>query len=100
VQQLFKFVKNLYSEVPNRMNSIFNYKSIVKVTDLSSLNLEHVLNETFTSFQIMTDSKQIVNKENGIEIDGLTWRKNKMTFLVLVIFVYSKSFIFDQLPLP
>jgi len=65
VQQLFKFVKNLYSEVPNRMNSIFNYKSIVKVSDLSSLNLEHVLSETFTSFQIMTDSKQIVNKKKN-----------------------------------
>ena len=62
VQQLFKFVKNLYSEIPRRMNSIFNYKATVKVPYLNSLNLDHALRETFTSYQIMTDTKQIVNK--------------------------------------
>ena len=50
------------------MNSIFNYQSIMKVSDLSSLNLDHVLSESFSTFQIMTDAKQIVNK--GIQFMG------------------------------
>ncbi len=57
------------------MNSIFNYQSIMKVSDLSSLNLDHVLNESFSTFQIMTDAKQIVNKGIKFMKTKLWWKK-------------------------
>ena len=37
------------------MNLIFNYKPQLKVQDLNEINFDRILNETYTSFQIVTE---------------------------------------------
>lgn len=70
MQNFFSFVKNIYRDLPRNMNLIFNYRPSVKVTDVTSLNLDHFLNETYSSFQLITEKPN--TKENqtvSIEIN-------------------------------
>ena len=53
-------MKNIYRALPQNMNMIFNYRPVVKVSDLNGLNLEQFLNETYSSFQIVSEANQIV----------------------------------------
>ena len=76
MQQFFKFVKNLYSEIPRNLNTIFNYKPIVRVADLNNLNLDQFLNESFSSFQVITDSSQTVSPNEEFIY------KNRIVFII------------------
>ena len=61
VQQFLQFVKNIYKELPNHLNKIFEPQSPVKVKDISEINVEAMLTDTFTLTTIMTEKK---NQEN------------------------------------
>ena len=62
-QQFFTFVKNSYRNLPRNINLIFNYKPQLKVQDINEINLERILSETYTTFQIVAE-KQLNAKEN------------------------------------
>jgi transformation/transcription domain-associated protein len=64
VHQFFKFVKNFYRDLLHHLLLIFNYKPQLKVNDISELNLDHILQETYTSFQILIEKTN--PKENQI----------------------------------
>lgn len=55
VQQFFNFVKSIYRELPRNMSTVFNYKSQIKLLDINEVNLDNVLSETYSSFQIITE---------------------------------------------
>lgn len=55
VQQYFKFVKGMYHDLAQNVNLVFQYKSSIKVNDLNDLNVNQILNESFSSFQIQID---------------------------------------------
>jgi hypothetical protein len=55
VQQFFNFIKNIYNEFPKYLNSIFNYKPSIQCHDISDIDLNSLLIETFSSLQITTD---------------------------------------------
>lgn len=59
VQQFFNFVKNVYRELPQNMSIIFNYKPQIKVLDINEIDLNNLLNEIYSSFQIVTEKTNI-----------------------------------------
>lgn len=42
-------MKNIYRELPNHLNKIFEPRVLPKIKDVSLANLEPLLNETFTT---------------------------------------------------
>lgn len=57
ITHFLQFVKSIYKELPNHMNKIFEPKEPLKINDLSELNIEAVLDETFTITPISTGKK-------------------------------------------
>lgn len=43
-----QFVKGVYSELPSHLNQIFEPRPPLRVKDISELNLEQILNTTYT----------------------------------------------------
>ncbi|CAN8021853.1 unnamed protein product [Ixodes persulcatus] len=57
IQQFLQFVKSIYKELPNHLNAIFEPRPALKVKDITELNLESVLQETFTLTNIQVEKK-------------------------------------------
>jgi transformation/transcription domain-associated protein len=57
IQTFLQFVKGIYRDLPNQLNKIFEPRSPIKVKDLSELNIEAVLAETFTATVVLTETR-------------------------------------------
>ncbi|KAG5864322.1 hypothetical protein JTB14_004435 [Gonioctena quinquepunctata] len=57
IQKFLQFVKSIYSNLPNHMNKIFEPRAPIKVKDLSEVNIEELLKETFTMTIIQTEAR-------------------------------------------
>ncbi|CAH1110190.1 unnamed protein product [Psylliodes chrysocephalus] len=57
IQKFLKFVKSIYSNLPNHMNKIFEPKPPIKVKELIEVNIEELLKETFTMTVIQTEDR-------------------------------------------
>lgn len=57
VQHFLQFVKNIYKEIPIHLNKIFEPKPILKVKDLTEVNINVLLLETYTITNIQTEKK-------------------------------------------
>ncbi|KAI4498009.1 hypothetical protein M0802_006833 [Mischocyttarus mexicanus] len=57
IQYFLQFVKSVYSELPKNLSKIFEPRQPIKVKDLSEVNIEALLNETFTITAIQSKKK-------------------------------------------
>lgn len=57
IQGFLQFVKSIYSNLPNHMPKIFEPRSQIKVKDLSEVNIDELLKETFTITGIQTEKR-------------------------------------------
>ena len=57
-------MKNIYKDLPNHLNKIFDPRPTPKVKDTSMANLEPILNETFTITVIQTEKRNA----DGVQI--------------------------------
>ena len=57
ITHFLQFVKSIYKELPNHMTKIFEPREALKVNDLSELNVDALLEETFTITPITTTKK-------------------------------------------
>lgn len=57
IQSFLQFVKCIYRDLPNHLNKIFEPRNSLKVKDLSELNIEAVLAESFTATVVLTDTR-------------------------------------------
>ncbi|CAH1997935.1 unnamed protein product [Acanthoscelides obtectus] len=57
IQRFLQFVKSIYSNLPNHMDKIFEPRPPIKVKDLSEINMEELLKETFTMTIIQTETR-------------------------------------------
>lgn len=69
IQRFLRFVKTIYSELPNHMDKIFEPRPPIKVKDLNELNIEELLKETFTMTTIQTEVKN--DEGNAIAVSLL-----------------------------
>jgi transformation/transcription domain-associated protein len=70
ITHFLQFVKSIYKELPNHLNKIFEPKQPIKVKDLSELNVEALLGETFTTTTITIDKKGGVGGATGASGGG------------------------------
>ncbi|XP_064456550.1 transformation/transcription domain-associated protein-like isoform X2 [Ornithodoros turicata] len=57
IKDFLQFVKNIYKELPSHLNKIFEPRPQIKVKDLAEVNLEALLQETFTLTNIQVEKK-------------------------------------------
>jgi len=57
IQTFLQFVKGIYRDLPSHLNKIFEPRSPIKIKELSELNIEAILAETFTSTVVLTESR-------------------------------------------
>ncbi|XP_060534319.1 transcription-associated protein 1 [Cylas formicarius] len=63
IQRFLQFVKSIYSNLPNHMAKIFEAKPQFKIRDLSELDIDALLEETFTITKILTENS---NKDGAL----------------------------------
>ncbi|XP_015602005.1 transformation/transcription domain-associated protein [Cephus cinctus] len=57
IQHFLQFVKSIYSELPKHLPKIFEPRPPLRVKDLSEINIEALLRETFTITAIQSEKK-------------------------------------------
>ncbi|GAB1859196.1 Transformation/transcription domain-associated protein [Camponotus japonicus] len=57
IQYFLQFVKSVYSELPKNLSKIFEPRPALRVKDLSEINIEALLKETFTITAIQSEKK-------------------------------------------
>lgn len=50
-------MKGIYSDLPNHLTKIFEPKPTIRVKDLSEVNIDQLLQETYTTTPIHTEKK-------------------------------------------
>ena len=60
-------MKEIYKDLPNHLTKIFEPKAQIKVKDISEVNIDVMLNETFTVTTIMTDKKNQDNQQMTVK---------------------------------
>lgn len=63
-------MKNIYKELPNQLPKIFEPHTQMKVKDLSEVNIEALLQETFTVTSIPTDKTKQDGQSTTVRILG------------------------------
>lgn len=57
IQHLMQFVRTVYQELPNHMSKIFEPRPTLRVKELSEINIEALLTETYTITTIQSEKK-------------------------------------------
>lgn len=57
IHKFLQWVKGIYSNLPNHLPKIFEPRPPIRVKDLSEVNIEQLLLETFTLTPIQTEKK-------------------------------------------
>lgn len=52
-----QWVKGIYSDLPNHLPKIFEPRATIRVKDLSEVNIDQLLQETYTVTPIHTEKK-------------------------------------------
>ena len=68
ITHFLQFVKSIYKELPNHMSKIFEPRESLKVNDLSELNVDALLEETFTITPITTTKKSSTGSEANAQV--------------------------------
>ena len=68
ILHFLQFVKNIYKELPNHMSKIFEPREPLKINDLSELNVDALLDETFTITPITTTKKNTPNDNANAQV--------------------------------
>ena len=71
IQHFLQFVKSIYSELPKNLPKIFEPRPPIRVKDLSEINLEALLKETFTITPIQSEKKAADGSVLSVSIDFL-----------------------------
>lgn len=57
IQHFLRFVKAIYRDLPNHLNKIFEPRAALRVKDLTEVNIEALLAETYTITAIQSEKK-------------------------------------------
>lgn len=68
IKDFLQFVKNIYKTIPSHLFKIFEPRTQVKVKDVTEINVDALLQETFTVTTIMTDKKNADNQSISVSI--------------------------------
>lgn len=57
VQLFLAFVKQMYADLPKHLPKIFEPRTVIRINDMSEVNMEHLLSETYTITLIQVEKK-------------------------------------------
>lgn len=66
IQDFLKFVSQIYTNLPSHLNKIFEPRSQTKVKDIAEINVDALLQETYTMTTIMTDKRNTDNQSVSV----------------------------------
>ena len=64
ITHFLQFVKNIFNKLPDHLNKIFDPRPAIKVKELSELNIETELTQTFTITTVQTEKRSLDNSSN------------------------------------
>ncbi|KAH9524764.1 hypothetical protein Btru_027783 [Bulinus truncatus] len=91
ITEFMKFVKGIYSNLPNHLPRIFEPRSQKKVKDLTDINVEVWLQDIFTVTTVLTDKKNAENQSVQYNIIpmGVQSLKVLAELPVIVVLMYQ-----------
>ncbi|XP_052799623.1 transformation/transcription domain-associated protein-like isoform X2 [Mya arenaria] len=91
IQDFLKFVNQIYTNLPNHLNKIFEPRSQTKVKDIAEINVEALLQETYTVTTIITDKKNADNQSVSYNIipRGVLSLKVLAELPIIVVLMYQ-----------
>lgn len=66
IKDFLQFVKTIYNTIPSHLSKIFEPRSQIKVKDVTEVNVDTILAETFTTTTILTDKKNADNQNISV----------------------------------
>lgn len=66
IQDFLKFVNQIYTNLPKHLGKIFEPRSQTKVKDIAEINVDALLQETYTVTTIITDKKNPENQSVSV----------------------------------
>ncbi|XP_060086157.1 transformation/transcription domain-associated protein-like [Ylistrum balloti] len=91
IKDFLTFVKSIYNAIPNHLPKIFEPHNQVKVKDVMEINVDALLQETFTVTTIMTDKKNADNQNISYNIipRGILSLKVLAELPIIVVLMYQ-----------
>lgn len=74
IHKFLQWVKAIYSDLPNHLPKIFEPKPSIKVKDLSEVNIDQLLQETYTTTPIHTEKKLLDGSVVTVSKDSMIFR--------------------------
>lgn len=81
-----QWVKGIYSDLPNHLPKIFEPKPTIRVKDLSEVNIEQLLQETYTTTPIHTEKKLL----DGSVVTVSLWFSKSFLLVHFILFKLSR----------
>lgn len=93
IQHFLQFVRSIYKDLPDHMNKIFEPKNPIRVKDLSEINVEALLTETYTMTPIQCITKNadgtITKKTYNLVPKGIYSLKVLQELPIIVVLMYE-----------
>ncbi|CAG2186713.1 TRRAP [Mytilus edulis] len=91
IKDFLQFVKNIYNGLPNHLPKIFEPRNQIKVKDVTEINVDQLLQETFTTTTILTDKKNADNQNISYNIipKGTLSLKVLAELPIIVVLMYQ-----------
>lgn len=98
IQHFIAYVRNIYSDLPNNLDKIFEPREQIRVADLKDVNLEQLLSEIYSSTTIYVDKvdaegKNVTSTFNLLPrgINSLKVLQELPIILVLMYQIYKQN---------
>ncbi|XP_065923524.1 transformation/transcription domain-associated protein isoform X7 [Magallana gigas] len=91
IKDFLQFVKTIYNTIPSHLSKIFEPRSQIKVKDVTEVNVDTILAETFTTTTILTDKKNADNQNISYNIipRGVLSLKVLAELPIIVVLMYQ-----------
>ncbi|XP_052224459.1 transformation/transcription domain-associated protein-like isoform X9 [Dreissena polymorpha] len=91
IQDFLKFVNQIYTNLPKHLSKIFEPRSQTKVKDIAEINVDALLQETYTVTTIITDKKNPENQSVSYNIipRGVLSLKVLAELPIIVVLMYQ-----------
>jgi len=92
VQQFLRYVKDIYKKLPAFLPKIFEQRGQMKVHDLTEVNVDAALEETFTTTTILTEKRNAENQPISVSYCSIVIRDVKVGFFGYSIIEMKNQF--------
>ncbi|KOB75140.1 Transformation/transcription domain-associated protein [Operophtera brumata] len=97
IHKFLQWVKGIYSDLPNHLPKIFEPKPTIRVKDLSEVNIDQLLQETYTTTPIHTEKKLLDGSYNLIPRSVLSLKViQELPIIVVLMYQLYKQNVHQE----